>query len=379
MPRKPKRDKIPGLLERPPGSGNWHIRYRDEFGKDTWEAVGEYSRAKDLLEVRRGHVKAIRDEARAKRITPADYLREQERKGLTVSGMVDRYRKEFAALKSARVVEGYLAEWTKVLGDRLAAEVTAGDVIEWQLSKAGQGMKDGTINRYVAYLRRLYNLAIRDFLVDVNPCGNGRVPARKETGRRERVLELHEERQLAAALEPLDRAAFVLCLYSGMRQGEALGLRREDVDFQRRRATLGDTKAGKRQVVYLSEPALAAVRFAMSHHDKDFLFPHRSKPGPMSGSRLTERLQKVAKELGMTDVLWYTLRHTFVDRLSRGGADIGTVQETARHSTIIMTRHYMHPSDEAKLSAVDGLAEKFAVGATYFPASPAARGHLRAL
>lgn len=358
--RKPAKEDMSGLLERPPGSGRYSIRYRNQYGKRVTEVAGDLGFAQDLLAARLKQVQDLQKEAKLRAVSVEDLEREQERAELTMAGLVGRYEKEFAGLKSARMVAGYMAEWVRYFGEKKhPAHIVAGDVRAWQAEKAALKMKPGTINRYVAYLRRLFNLAIRDELLDKNPCGSGRVPSLRESGQRKRIISPEEEALLLPSLAPADRAAFILCLYSGMRQGEALQLRRADVQAGGQVVELADTKAGKEQTVHLNGPAAAAIKFMLSRHKSEFVFPNRKGTGPMSGARLTERLQKAAEKLGLPKVWFHSLRHGFVTRLGDGRTDIGTAQELARHSNVNQTRHYWHPSDERKRAAVESLAEGF--------------------
>lgn len=373
MPRKPKKDA--GLLERPKGSGRYSIRYRDQFGVQKTEVGGTITQAKALLARRRGEVEGLKAEARSKRLTMEALQREKERDGLTLSALVDRYQREFEQLKSARMVLGYLAEWARVFGGRHPALITSGDVRAWQVDRLAAGAKEGTVNRYVAYLRALFNKAIRDQLLDSNPCGHGRVPALREKGQRKRVITPEEEAALLGLLEPADAAAFTVCLYTGMRQGEALGLQRPAVDLVAGLAHLADTKAGKEASVRLNDVAKAALRFMLESHQGLWVFPNRRGNGPMNGKELTKRVQAAAEKLDLPKVWFHSLRHTYVTRLGDGRTDIGTAQELARHASVTQTRHYWHPSDERKQAAVDSLAVGFQ-GWDLF-ATEGRKGHLR--
>ncbi len=370
---KGKRKKEECIFERQPGSGIWYARWYDEAGKDKKKSVGSKTAAQAYL----GKMK---EEVRLRKLGLKLSTKDEEKLALTMADLLDRYSGDFESQKGARNAKKYAKVWKRELGSMRATDVTAHDILQWQRAQELAGMEAGTINRYTAHIRRVYNLAIRDFLLDVNPCSHGRVPLKKENGPRKRVLTLSEENLLLPELAPVDRAAFVLCLYSGMRQGEALGLQRTDIDFENRLATLPDTKAGVEQTVHLNEPALEALRFMLARHEHPFIFSNKRGTRPISGPRMTERLQEAAERVGLKEVLWHTTRHTFVTRLARGGNDIGVVKNLARHSTIVMTDAYMHTSHEAPRKAVDSLASGFTGmmgGEAETP--PRRRGHLWAV
>lgn len=371
MPRKRKVKHTEGVFERKKGSGKWYARWYDEFGTDRKKSVGTKTSAEEYLT-------KVKEEVRKRKLGLKPSVRDQERQRLTVADLLERYWPEFAGQKSARVAKTYSEAWKRDLGRMSAHEVTAHDILQWQREQELKGLEGGTINRYTSHIRKVFNLAIRDYLMETNPCGNGRVPAKKEGAPRDRVVTLEEERALLAELSPIDRSAYIVCCYSGMRQSEALGLKRPDVDFQAKMARLHDPKAGKPQTVNLSAPVLEALEFAASQHDSQLFFPGRNGK-PMSGKQLTVRLKAAAEKLGFEGILWHTLRHTFVTRAGRGGVDIDTLQGLARHATIVQTSRYFHSGNDARQGAVEQLATEYLGDQPLFPSAPARRGHLRAL
>lgn len=352
------------------GSSTWYFRYYDEHMRRRMSSAPTLTSAKQL------RAKLVLEAKERKRnLRPS--AREDERRRLTVSALIERYRPDFEAKKAVVANKGYAKTWKRDLGDRLASQVVPGDIETWRREQRLKGMSNATINRYTSFLRMVFNLGIRDRLIDSNPLAHGRLKPLPEGEARDRVLSHSEEARLLPELEPVDRAAFVISLYAGLRQGEILRLERSDIDFERRRARLRTPKAGKTQWASLNAAALEAITWAMSQHQNERLFPNEAGTGPMSGARMTDRLKAAAEKLGFKDVLFHTARHTFVTRLASGGHDIGVVKNAARHSTITMTDSYMHTEGAATLAAVDSLCERSE--GKLFPAAPSVRGHLRAL
>ena len=59
----------------------------------------------------------------------------------------------------------------------------------------------------------------------------------------------------------------------------------------------------------------------------------------------------------MVRFVLYTLRHTFLTRLGESGCNVWTLARIAGHSSIAMSARYVHPGDEAVLSAMSRLQE----------------------
>ena len=155
----------------------------------------------------------------------------------------------------------------------------------------------------------------------------------------------------------------LLSLDTGVRSGELIRLRREDVDTERGtlRILLGSdfglTKSGRTRIVhagYLFPEARDVLR-RHARGDSPYLFPGRDG-GVRDGTALGRAMNRIAETLGLnsgvTDprnrVVWHTLRHTFATRMLESGVDIYTLKELLGHSSVAVTEGYLHLCDRAK-------------------------------
>ena len=77
-----------------------------------------------------------------------------------------------------------------------------------------------------------------------------------------------------------------------------------------------------------------------------------SDPNDLNAEEL-ERLQTEADHLGLgVDVVFHSLRNTYISRLAMAGVDIRTVQELAGHKSITMTMRYAHLAPQHKQKAL---------------------------
>lgn len=364
-----------GVFRRKPG-GNLHIRWKDELGRDKKKSIGgkEITIAKALLAKKK-------EEVRMRRLGLALSEWDEKRLKLTVGDLLERYTPYYESKDNPTPYRGYIKRWKRTFGRHLAAKVVPGDIEQWCRDMQALAMSNATINRHTSFLKAVYNLGIRDQLVEANPLAKGRLRKLAENGARDRVISSSEERMILPKLEPVDRAAFIICLYSGIRQAEMLNLRRDDVNLEAGRLRLQKTKAKKTQYVVLNSALLEALTWVMRQHGHDLLFPNERNPRrPMSGARLTDRLKAVCQDLGLRPgILWHTTRHTYATRLGELGTATQDVKEMARHSTIQVTERYMHGNDRLKREAAEKLVEEFATGSELFPPSLTEKAHLRAL
>jgi integrase len=148
-------------------------------------------------------------------------------------------------------------------------------------TKRGAPRSPATVNRELAVLSRIFTLAADAGAAASNPCL--RVRKLRQDNARTRYLTPEEEARLMAALEsrPLLRSIVVLAVNTGMRRGELLSLRWEQVDISHGVIQVVNTKSGRGRVVPINSAAgreLEALRLVTG----EYVF--RS---PRTGGRLT--------------------------------------------------------------------------------------------
>jgi hypothetical protein len=92
-----------------------------------------------------------------------------------------------------------------------------------------QGLDPSTIRNTLMPLCALYRRAFQRGLVTVNPTTNLALPAVR--GRRDRIVTPEEAGRLLGVLPEAQRPLWATALYAGLRRGELMALRFEDVDF----------------------------------------------------------------------------------------------------------------------------------------------------
>jgi len=336
-----------GIYEKPAGSGVWWVLYYDREGRRHREKVGSKSAARAVYQQRK-------TEIRLDKFDPEAVTR---RRVLTVKGLVERYQPEFTQKRSAQDDLRYAGFWVEFLGSTPADQVRPEDVERWrrkrlsEKTRLGKPTSPATVNRATSFLRRLYNLAIRDGLLDKNPVS--RVKALTENNARIRYLSQEEEARLRAVTPPADWAVVTFALNTGLRQGEMLSLRREDLDLRLGMVTVRRSKHGEQRHVPLNQSARDAVAIILGGHDSDWVFPAPRGEGPRRGDSLYKGiLVRACKKAGILNFRWHDLRHTFCSRLVMAGVDLRTVQELAGHKSILMTQRYAHLSPAHQRAAV---------------------------
>ncbi|MGD0626082.1 MAG: site-specific integrase [Thermodesulfobacteriota bacterium] len=202
----------------------------------------------------------------------------------------------------------------------------------------GTQYKPASVNRELEVVRRIYNLAMREEMVDRNPCW--KVTRLPEKNARDRVLSKEELDKLLKELPPHAADIVVLAYHTGMRAGEIFGLTWDRVNLREGFFTLSpkDTKTGEARHVYFNGPVrevlerLKKVRYISHNH----VFTYQGKPVISIKNALANAL----KEAGINDFLFHDLRHTFVSNARKAGIDRTVIMKLTGHKTLSMFTRY---------------------------------------
>src|SRR5215218_1750615 len=115
------------------------------------------------------------------------------------------------------------------IGRRRLGDVQHRDVQRIADELLAEGRDPSTIRNALMPLRVIFRRAVEDGDLAVNPCTHLRLPAVR--GRRERIASPDEAQRLLAALPERDRPIWATALYAGLRRGELMALRWEDIDL----------------------------------------------------------------------------------------------------------------------------------------------------
>jgi integrase/recombinase XerD len=245
------------------------------------------------------------------------------------------------------------------------ARVGAENVV--RISDGGSGLTSATIRRRLAAVSAFYGYLVTrgDAGVDVNPVPRG-LPTRRHrrdgrgqplvraVRRLPRILEPDEVAALIAALRTQrDRAMVQAMVLGGLRRGEVLGLRLEDLHLGEWRVFINDGKGGHQRLVPVSPSFFATVAAYMDTQrpvglatDRVFVALKGPRKGqPLSADGLDEIVSGARARAGLAHGTCHELRHTCFTRLREAGMSIEALQAQAGHRSIASTQLYLHLGD----------------------------------
>ena len=285
-----------------------------------------------------------------------------------------------------------LRRFPALLGHQLQA-LSVWSVERWMAEKRNTGLKASAINRDVAGLKAAVARAEKWGLIRENPLkrvtllktdklSQARMLDQKEETRLRKALDEREEQMRVRRVSanswraargyaclpsldpnrPVDRlkTAVVLSMNTGLRRGELLSLRVEDVDLRKCVLTVKGPKAknGQTRHIPLNREAAEVIAKWLSRLESpgpnDLIFPG-SDGRPVID--IKRAWKAVLCRAGIIGFRWHDLRHHFASRLAIEGADLNSIRELLGHSDTKMTIRYAHlcPSSKAKaVSLLDG-------------------------
>ena len=168
-----------------------------------------------------------------------------------------------------------------------------------------------------------------------------------------RAMNPADVRKLLCAIDDIrDRALFLVLLRTGMRIGELLGLKLNDLDIRERKIHLFEgEKNSMGRVVYLSDDALFAIKLWLRRRDKNKAFVFYGQGNThLCYSTGRGLFMKYLKKAGL-DQKGYTvncLRHTFASELLNAGMRLECLQQLLGHQDIEVTRRYARLTDRTR-------------------------------
>jgi len=357
------------LEERKRGPAVWVYRW---WEKDT---EGKPIRRKAQL----GNLEEYPNESKAQaaadalRLTINEQTPRQQLKEITIATLVQHYREHempdvFSkkrpgigtvceheegrkSYSTQETYEGYLKKWiVPRWGSYRLGDVKAVQVEQWLKTVP---LARGSRAKIRNIMSALYSHAIRWEWTDKNPITQVRQSAKRS--KIPTVLSVEEIQRLFSCIKEPCRTAVILDAVSGLRVGELLGLKWEDVRFDQ--LELNVTRSVSRQVVTPCKTEVSRKPIPMNaeiaemlwrwrqeapyNQPDDWIFasPHRAGIQPYwPGSLYRAHLKPALLRAGISvPVGWHTLRHSFGTLMKANGEDIKTIQELLRHATFKVT------------------------------------------
>ena len=260
---------------------------------------------------------------------------------------------------------GWLKHFYSEWDDTPIDKITTQDIQNFL--NARKEMSQKSLKDMLTFLKSIFKSALKDGVIQTDPADDNRITIPSTKKKKRKALKADDVKdiiQQLPKLKPMDRRFMALSVYNGLRRGEILGLRWEDIDLEtktihiRRNVTfaggvnepsVGTTKteSGERDIPFIPEmleylSPLGAQGYVIGDGDR-----------PITHSvdrRMRERIAKTIDAHGATS---HVLRHTYATLLNDAGTDIKTIQALIGDADYSTTANrYVHAREEKKQEAM---------------------------
>jgi len=230
---------------------------------------------------------------------------------------------------------------------KMLDEIDSEMIRQLKKERLENGNSERTVNRYMALLKRLFNLAIEQGYAKENPVKQVKFYSERDT-HRSRVLSNAEEIRLLAESPDYLRCIVLIALHTGLRYGEIKRLKWNHVDFDRKEITVEKTKGKCVRFIPMNRILLQKLGVLKKLAGRgEYVFSFRS---------IRTAFENACKRAKISGFVFHDLRRTFGTRLLEQGTDIVTIQRLYGHSSLMVTQLYLHPDDKLGREAVIRLA-----------------------
>jgi integrase len=229
------------------------------------------------------------------------------------------------------------------------ASITPKTIAEYMQMRHDSGASIATCNRDFSTLSKTFNLAWKQWeWCKENPCI--KVQKEAENNKVLRWLSQEEEDSLMrSAVGLLDgqlTEVITIALHTGMRQGEILNLRWENIDLFKKTIVITKTKNKEPRTIPMNQTIIILLRdkskvMSMS----GYVFTTQGRK--MKFRNLVKSFHLALKKAEVQRFRFHDLRHTFATRLVQSGVDLYSVAKLLGHKDIKTTQRYAHHYPES--------------------------------
>ncbi len=236
------------------------------------------------------------------------------------------------------IVEGYLTQRRK-----------AGNI-----AFSGKPLSNCTLNRDLGVLKCIMNRAVFNGLLEKNPIQ--KVRAYREESR-DRTLTQEEYQSLLGYCSPRMTSIIQLAYWTGMRRGEILGLRWEQVDFQNKVVNLeaADTKTQEKREVPLTEGLLELLKWTPRTLGSPFVFTYKGQ----RIKNIKTAFWKAVRKAKIKNFRFHDLRHCAVTNLRKAGVNDSVIMSISGHKTYAMFKRYNRIDRQDRVNALKQVERQF--------------------
>lgn len=207
------------------------------------------------------------------------------------------------------------------------------------IKKVSQSTQNIAINAIKFYLEKVAGGMRKEYYID-RPRKEKQLPV---------VLSEEEVLRIFRATPNAKHRLIFAMLYStGMRIGEIINLRKQDIDLERNLVHVKGAKGKKDRITILSENLIPVLKTYFQEYKPNYWFLEGPERAQYSASSIRKSLERSVKTAGLIKhITPHTFRHSFATHLLERGTDTRYIQELLGHSRPETTAIYAQVSNKS--------------------------------
>lgn len=279
------------------------------------------------------------------------YSPSEKSKVITLSELWELFQNELSSLSASKQT-AYRIAWKKIKSEVEYRNIDSFSVPELQELIDNSAPSYYTRRDIKTLLSHLYKIAIRDDYTDKNRTEYLKLPKLETTERQ--IFSPEDKAKLWKDFQSTPSgivAGILTMMYTGIRPGELLTIRTENVHLSEHYMTGGiKTTKGKKRKIILPDRIKPVISYLLEHSKRDLLLFY-----PFSDDFYDDWKQKRA-DLHINEALTpYCCRHTYITNLTALKVSPAMLQELAGHEDYDTTLEYTHLSIQDRLTEVNRL------------------------
>ena len=283
------------------------------------------------------------------------------------------------------------------LGKTKLSELRAVDFQRYFNDLSANGTSPSTLATVKKFLTCCMNGAVEHEYVVKNYCSAAKLPKQEKRDKEEEDIDFFTREEQEAFLKAIRghkfELAFKLNLGTGLRLGELIALKWTDIDFingtlsvnkalkivalidkDRKRSTTLLEQSPKTESSYRTVPVPSNIMKDLKIHlkdqdkfkkdndtfiDNDYLFCEKNGQ-PIDPKKLPRNFKSVLSKMGIRDMKYHSIRHSYTTRLFEANIPVKTVQKLLGHKDIATTMNICtHVTDDIKTEAAESINKLF--------------------
>lgn len=223
-------------------------------------------------------------------------------------------------------------------------ELTNEDIEDYLRDLSNSDISYATLNKHHSALKYYYK-----YLSNVEVQWQ-KIPRPQRPKSLPKILSKGEVRRLLAQVTNEKHLAMLYLAYgSGLRSGEIVTLRKEDLDWERQKIWIRHGKGNKDRLVTFPISLQRILKVYLDQHKSHapWLFGGQEKGTHISATSLARVFKRCLLKAGLSQrYKLHSLRHSYATHLLDAGTDVRLIKELLGHSDIKTTLIYTHISDK---------------------------------